>query len=84
MSKTPRILHLHSTFDAGGKEVRCVRLINAFGSEFRHAIVSGDLERRSAAALLDPKVQVAWPKFPPLAGKPWPARLTSFPLPPSR
>jgi glycosyltransferase involved in cell wall biosynthesis len=75
VSETPRILHLHSTFDAGGKEVRCVRLINAFGSEFRHAIVSGDLERRSAAALLDPKVQVAWPKFPPLAGKPWPARL---------
>ncbi|MBO9555329.1 hypothetical protein, partial [Cellulomonas sp.] len=55
--------------------VRCVRLINAFGREFRHAIVSGDLERRSAAALLDPKAQVSWPKFPPLAGKPWPARL---------
>ena len=49
----PRILHLHSTFDAGGKEVRCVRLINAFGREFEHAIVSGDLERRSAAALLE-------------------------------
>jgi glycosyltransferase involved in cell wall biosynthesis len=75
MSGAPRILHLHSTFDAGGKEVRCVRLINAFGREFRHAIVSGDLERRSAAALLDPKAQVSWPKFPPLAGKPWPARL---------
>ena len=27
----PRILHLHSSFDAGGKELRCVRLINAFG-----------------------------------------------------
>jgi L-malate glycosyltransferase len=75
MSEPPRILHLHSTFDAGGKEVRCVRLINAFGREFRHAIVSGDLERRSAAALLDRKLQVAWPKFPPLSGKPWPARL---------
>jgi glycosyltransferase involved in cell wall biosynthesis len=75
MSEPPRILHLHSTFDAGGKEVRCVRLINAFGREFRHAIVSGDLERRSAAALLDPGVQVSWPKFPPLSGKPWPGRL---------
>jgi glycosyltransferase involved in cell wall biosynthesis len=75
VSEAPRILHLHSTFDAGGKEVRCVRLINAFGGEFRHAIVSGDLERRSAATLLDPKLRVAWPKFPPLAGKPWPARL---------
>jgi len=75
VSAAPRILHLHSTFDAGGKEVRCVRLINAFANEFRHAIVSGDLDRRSAAALLDPKVQVAWPRFPALAGKPWPARL---------
>ncbi len=75
MSDRPRILHLHSTFDAGGKEVRTVRLINALGREFRHAIVSGDLERRSAAALLDPKLQVSWPRFPPLSGKPWPARL---------
>lgn len=75
MSATPRILHLHSSFDAGGKELRCVRLINAFGREIDHAIVSGDLERRSAAALLDPKLHVVWPKFPPLAGKPFPARL---------
>ena len=42
MSAVPRILHLHSTFDAGGKELRCVRLINAFGSDAEHAIVSGD------------------------------------------
>jgi glycosyltransferase involved in cell wall biosynthesis len=75
VSEAPRILHLHSTFDAGGKEVRCARLINAFGSDFRHAIVSSDLERRSAAALLGPKAQVTWPRFPPLTGRPWPARL---------
>ena len=75
MTGLPRILHLHSSFDAGGKELRCVRLINAFGPEFEHAIVSGDPTRRSAAAVLDPKVRVAWPKFPSLSGKPWPARL---------
>lgn len=75
MSAAPRILHLHSTFDAGGKELRCVRLINAFGRAFDHAIVSDDLERRSAAALLDPAARVAWPRFPALAGKPFPARL---------
>jgi len=75
MSKPPRILHLHSSFDVGGKELRCVRLINAFGQEFEHAIVSGDPARRSAAAVLDPNVRVAWPKFPSLSGKPWPARL---------
>jgi len=75
VSAAPRILHLHSTFDAGREAARCARLINAFGREFEHAIVSGDVERRSAAALLDPKLRVAWPKFPPLVGKPWPARL---------
>ena len=35
----PRVLHLHSTFAAGGKELRSVQLINAFGSKLRHAIV---------------------------------------------
>lgn len=72
---TPRILHLHSSFDAGGKELRCVRLINAFGREAEHAIVSGDPQRRGAAALIDKRVRVAWPAFPALTGKPWPARL---------
>lgn len=71
----PRILHLHSTFDAGGKELRCVRLINAFGREAEHAIVSGDPQHRSAAALLDKHVNVSWPKFPSLTGKPLPGRL---------
>lgn len=71
----PRILHLHSTFDAGGKELRCVRLINAFGGEAEHAIASGEPERRSAAALLDKRVKVSWPTFPSLTGKPLPGRL---------
>jgi hypothetical protein len=43
--------------------------------EFEHAVVSGDPARRSAASMLDPKLRIAWPKFPPLAGKPWPGRL---------
>jgi glycosyltransferase involved in cell wall biosynthesis len=75
MTSLPRVLHLHSTFDAGGKELRCVRLINAFGREAEHAIVSGDPERRSAAALLDKSATVSWPKFPSLTGKPLPGRL---------
>jgi glycosyltransferase involved in cell wall biosynthesis len=75
MTATPRILHLHSSFDSGAGADRFVRLINGIGREFAHAIVSGDVERRSAAASLDPKLAIAWPKFPPLAGKPWPARL---------
>lgn len=75
MSDAPRILHLHPTFDTGARELRCVRLINAFGREFEHAIVSGDLDRRSAATRLDPRLRIAWPRFPPLKGKPLPARL---------
>src|SRR5690606_1445260 len=57
------------------KELRCVRLINAFGRAAEHAIVSGDPAHRSAAALLGRGVTVSWPKFPPLAGKPLPGRL---------
>ena len=69
MSDTvPSILHVHSTFDPGGKEVRNVRLINMWGGQAHHAIVSGDLERRGAAALLSPKVKVSWPRFPSLNG----------------
>jgi len=75
VSAVPRILHLHSTFDAGGKELRCVRLINSFGGKAHHAIVSGDPERRSAAALIRQGMHVTWPKFPSLAGKPLPGRL---------
>jgi glycosyltransferase involved in cell wall biosynthesis len=75
MSAPPRILHLHATFDAGEAERRCVRLINAFGRSIDHAIVSDDLNRRTAAAGLDQKLRVAWPKFPPLSGTPFPGRL---------
>ncbi|MBO9516566.1 MAG: glycosyltransferase family 4 protein [Porphyrobacter sp.] len=71
----PRILHLHSSFDAGGKELRCVQLINAFGRDAEHAIVSADPERRSAAARLSGVAKVSWPEFPSLKGKPLPGRL---------
>jgi len=73
--KTPKILHLHSTFDAGGKELRNVRLINAWGKEVDHAIVSGDLDRRSAAHMIGKAPRINWPKFPSLTGKPTPGRL---------
>src|SRR5690606_38402207 len=75
MSAVPRILHLHSSFDAGGKELRCVRLINAFGKDADHAIVSGDPAHRSAAALLGKIARVTWPDFPALTGKPTLGRL---------
>ena len=31
MAQPVNILHLHSTFNLGGKEARAVRLMNAFG-----------------------------------------------------
>ncbi|MWV28507.1 glycosyltransferase [Aurantiacibacter rhizosphaerae] len=78
MSKRHKILHLHSTFDTGGKELRNVRLINEWGREVDHAIVSGDLERRGAAALIGKKARISWPKFPSLKGKPTPGRLVAL------
>lgn len=36
-----RILHLHSSFDLGGKEARSIRLMKAWGDRARHTIVSG-------------------------------------------
>jgi glycosyltransferase involved in cell wall biosynthesis len=75
MSAAPRILHLHSTFEAGAKGLRRVRLINALGRGIDHAIVSDDLDRRSAAANLDPKLRISWPRFPPMSGTPFPGRL---------
>lgn len=76
--KRPRILHLHSTFDAGGKEVRNVRLINAWGKAAEHSIVSGDLDKRGAARLIGRSNAVRWPKFPPLSGSPTPGRLSKL------
>lgn len=72
----PRILHLHSTFAPGGKERRAVRLMNAFGSGVRHAIVSGVPGETSAAAEIDRAIAVEWPgDFPALQGRPTLGRL---------
>jgi L-malate glycosyltransferase len=75
----PRILHLHSTFAAGGKEVRATRLMNAWGPRLHHTIVSAVPEAMAAAALIDPGVAAQFPQdFPSLKGKPTPARLAAL------
>ncbi|MBU7580052.1 MAG: glycosyltransferase family 4 protein [Porphyrobacter sp.] len=75
----PRILHLHSTFAAGGKEVRAVRLMNAWGARAAHSIVSAQPEAMAAAALIETHVPVDYPQaFPALTGKPTPARLKAL------
>ena len=72
----PRILHLHSTFAAGGKELRSVRLINAVGPKVEHAIVSAEPERMEAAQQILRQIPVTYPRnFPSLRGWPTPARL---------
>jgi glycosyltransferase involved in cell wall biosynthesis len=65
------ILHLHSTFNLGGKEARSARLMNAFGERARHTIVSAmpdQLNARDAIAA-GIKYEIAQ-NPPPLTGKP--------------
>jgi glycosyltransferase involved in cell wall biosynthesis len=72
-----RVLHLHSSFSAGGKELRCAQLINAFGPcGIAHSIVSAEPEALGAAKAIDPKCSVDYPRdFPSLTGRPLPGRL---------
>jgi glycosyltransferase involved in cell wall biosynthesis len=78
MTAPPRILHLHSTFDTGGKEVRCARLINAWGRDANHAIVSGDPVKYGAAQLIRDTLKPSFPLYPPLQGRPTPRRLAAL------
>ena len=57
----PRILHCHSTFALGGKEARAVRLMNAFGSNAEHVILSAVPDALSAREAINPDVRVAFP-----------------------
>jgi len=72
----PHILHLHSTFAPGGKELRTVQLINAFGKNARHTIISAEPERLGAAERIARTIDVRLqPDFPSLKGRPTPGRL---------
>lgn len=69
------ILHLHSSFDLGGKEARAVRLMNAFGKRARHTIVSGVPGALGARAAIDPGIRTDFPQdAPSLTGRPSVAR----------
>ena len=72
---TPHILHLHSTFDLGGKEWRAVRLMNAWGAKARHTIVSAMPDRLGARAAIAKGVPYEIAQDPPpLTGRPSVAR----------
>lgn len=74
-----RILHLHSSFNPGGKELRCVQLINAFGAGASHVIVSAMPDAMEATRRIMPGIR--WQEgrtFPSLQGRPSPARLVGL------
>ncbi|MFA5989151.1 MAG: glycosyltransferase [Sphingomonas sp.] len=69
------ILHLHSSFNLGGKEARAVQLMNHFGSAARHTIVSGVADQLSAREAIAPGIRYEIAQDPPpLAGRPSVAR----------
>lgn len=77
--KPAKILHLHSTFNLGGKEARAVRLMNHFGDAAEHVILSAQPDSLSARDAIDPKIKVAFPAdAPSLAGKPSLKRYRDF------
>lgn len=69
------ILHLHSSFDLGGKEARAVRLMNAFGDRAKHVIVSGVEGAYGAREAIAKGIRYEIAQNPPpLTGKPSVAR----------
>ncbi|MGY6635888.1 MAG: glycosyltransferase family 4 protein [Erythrobacter sp.] len=74
-----RILHCHSTFAAGGKELRAVALMNAFGGAAEHTIISGEPDALAARAHIAAGITARFPAdFPSLVGKPTPGRLVGL------
>ncbi|MEG3182230.1 glycosyltransferase [Sphingomonas sp. LT1P40] len=75
MAAPLNILHLHSSFDLGGKEARAVRLMNAFGDRAKHVVVSGVPDAVSAREAIAPGIRYEIAQNPPpLTGKPSVAR----------
>lgn len=75
MAASVRILHCHSTFSLGGKEARCVRLMNVFGDAAEHIVLSAMPDKLGARDAIDRGVKVAFPTdAPSLQGKPGPIR----------
>lgn len=66
-----RILHIHSSFDLGGKEARSGRLMNAWGDAAHHVVLSGVPGALGARAAIGSGIQVDFPTdHPPLTGAP--------------
>lgn len=67
-----RILHLHGSFDLGGKEARVAQLMNHFGGQAEHVVLTAKPGAINARDALDKSLKVAFPgeDAPSLAGMP--------------
>lgn len=67
-----RILHLHSSFNLGDQESRTGRLMNHFGDQAEHTVLSAVDDAFGAAEAIDRRVKVTFPKdaAPSLKGMP--------------
>ena len=71
-----KFLHLHSSFHAGGKELRAAQLMNAFGPGVSHTVVSAQPDAYGAAAAVSDQIDATYPDdFPALTGRPTLGRL---------
>ena len=70
-----RLLHCHSTFSLGGKEARAAALMNAFGGNASHVVLSAMPDQMGARGAIAGDIDVAFPAdAPSLAGVPGPRR----------
>ena len=67
-----RILHLHSSFNLGGQESRTARLMNHFGDQAEHSVLSAVPDAYGAADAIDKRIKVNFPKDAALSLAGWP------------
>jgi L-malate glycosyltransferase len=68
MTQRKRILHVFSSYGVGGVEVRAAQLMNYWGDQFEHGIVSSDGDY-AALKLVDDRVSISVVDvFPPMKG----------------
>ena len=73
-----RVLHIHSSFDPGGKELRTVRLINRFGKGVMHTIASAVPGATGAMREIARGIPVLQVNLPGLSGAPGPIKLRAL------
>ncbi|MEQ1865691.1 MAG: glycosyltransferase [Micropepsaceae bacterium] len=78
MTSRPHLLHVFSTFNLGGPQMRAVQLLNAWGGAFKHSIVSVGHGELSARDGLSRNVETDFPDFPDLKQGSLPARLLAI------